>query len=92
MMYEGLTFETQCPTITNMAYIPMTVATLRHELADLPDDLPIIMSSDEEGNSFNKLYDVVLSKFDPSDDEPVHPDDLDVYNIEDLTDVVVLCP
>lgn len=33
----------------------MTVAQLREALADLPDDMPVVMSKDAEGNGFSPL-------------------------------------
>lgn len=35
----------------------MTVTELRAVLADLPDDMPVVMASDAEGNSFSPLED-----------------------------------
>lgn len=77
-----------------MTYTPMTVGSLRATLAELRDDLPIILSSDEEGNSFGFLYDVEVSKYYEIDREiqTVHPDDVDGYDPEDLADAVVLWP
>lgn len=71
-----------------------TVGTLRAALADLPADFPIILSSDGEGNDFHFLWDVEPSKWSGGDGDPhpVHPDDVDDYDPDDLTDVVVLWP
>jgi hypothetical protein len=33
----------------------MTVAQLRAQLADLPDDMPVVMAADAEGNSHSPL-------------------------------------
>lgn len=70
----------------------MSVGALRAALEQLPDHLPVIMSSDEEGNSFHSIYAVEQSKLDSFEGEPVHPDDVDDYDPEDLTDAVVLWP
>jgi hypothetical protein len=35
----------------------VTVRTLRGLLADLPDDLLVVTSADDEGNAFRTLYD-----------------------------------
>ncbi len=39
----------------------MNVGELKKQLADMPDDWPVIMSRDSEGNNFNTLYEVVKS-------------------------------
>lgn len=39
----------------------MNVKELKEALANYPDDMPVILSSDEEGNGFNQLYDVAES-------------------------------
>lgn len=77
-----------------MTDTPHTVGSLKAVLADLPDGLPVILSSDEEGNGFNPLYEAVTSKYIEEDGEghPVHPDDVDDYDSEELTDAVVLWP
>lgn len=75
-----------------MTSAPFTVGTLRAALEQFPDDLPVILAEDEEGNDFNELYDVEVSKYIASDVSPVHPDDVDSYDPEDLTDAVVLWP
>lgn len=73
---------------------PKTVGSLRAALADLPDDLPIILATDEEGNGFEHLYYIETSKYVKYDREinTVHSDDLDDYDPEDLVDAVVLWP
>lgn len=77
-----------------MEQTPMTVGNLRAALSGLPDDLPIIMSSDEEGNSLNHLWEAVVSKCTVGrlNIEAVYPDDVRDYDPEDLTDAVVLWP
>lgn len=77
-----------------MNYEPETVGSLRSALADLPDNLPIYVSKDEEGNGFKNLYEVVVCKYrdDGDDGHPVHPDDVEEYDAEDLIDAVVLWP
>ena len=69
---------------------PKTVGTLRAALADLPDDLPIYLSRDEEGNGYNRLYYVETCKY--ADGYSVHPDDVEDYTPEDLIDAVILWP
>ena len=39
----------------------MNVKELKETLANYPDDMLVVMSSDEEGNGFNELYDVAES-------------------------------
>lgn len=77
-----------------MSTNPYTVNDLRSFLADLDGDLPVILSSDEEGNSFNYLYDAETSKYVEynGDGHPLHPDDVKDYDPEELYDVVVLWP
>lgn len=36
----------------------MTVSELIAELKDFPPDAPVVMASDEEGNSYHQLYEV----------------------------------
>jgi len=38
-----------------------TIGTLKHEIKDLPDDMEIFMSSDEEGNSFSRGVDLLVT-------------------------------
>lgn len=42
----------------------MTVRKLKEIIKDLPDDLHVVVSSDEEGNSFSPVYDYGFSHFD----------------------------
>jgi hypothetical protein len=45
-----------------------TVGDLKKELKDLPDDWPVYLSSDAEGNDYNVLMQVTLAgKFNPKD-------------------------
>lgn len=37
--------------------MPMTVAGLRAALADLPDDMPVVLAKDAEGNGYSPLSD-----------------------------------
>lgn len=77
-----------------MSYSSMTVGSLRAVLSKFPDDMHVLVASDEEGNSFEHLYDVEVSKYYEIDREiqTVHPDDFDEYDPDDLTDAVVLWP
>jgi hypothetical protein len=43
--------------------MPYTVADLRRALAQYPDDTPVILSSDEEGNSFSPLADATRGMY-----------------------------
>ena len=36
----------------------MTIEKLRERLLGFPDNMEIVVSSDEEGNDFNPLYDI----------------------------------
>lgn len=42
-------------------YMTMSVKELRKALGRYPDDMQVVLSSDEEGNGFNELYDVAES-------------------------------
>lgn len=77
-----------------MTETSLTVGALRDAVRGLADDLPVILSGDEEGNSFDHLWVVEVSKCCVEDDDirPLHPDDVDNYNLEDLIDAVVLWP
>lgn len=74
----------------------ITVKDLKAALQDLPDDMQIVLSSYDEGNSFAKLAEVEVGKYIPDDDyyaSVVHPDDVHLYDADyDLEDVVVLWP
>ena len=37
-------------------FVPFTVGDLKHALEQLPDDLPLIYSSDDEGNSYQFVH------------------------------------
>jgi hypothetical protein len=71
----------------------MNVRELIEELSNLDGDLEIIVSSDEEGNSFNNLYSVETATCYRGADgiELVHPDDRDNYDYDEdaLEDVLV---
>lgn len=41
----------------------MNVKELREALSNYPDDMLVVLSSDEEGNGFNQLYDVAESMY-----------------------------
>lgn len=71
----------------------MTVRDLREAIAGLSDDLPVYLSSDPEGNSYDTLWDAELSKFYLGDEpHPIHPDDMDDYDPDDLVYVLCLWP
>jgi len=65
----------------------MTVKELIAELKKLPNDLEVLLSSDEEGNGFGQLCDVDLSGKN-GDGDPCHPDDVD----DTMGQCVVLWP
>lgn len=41
----------------------MNVKELKEVLSNYPDDMLVVLSSDEEGNGFNQLYDVAESMY-----------------------------
>ncbi len=45
----------------------MTMGRLREALATLPDDLPVVMSKDPEGNGFRPLSDVDVARWHSGD-------------------------
>lgn len=53
----------------------MTVANLRAALANLPDDLPVVLSQDPEGNGFDTLFQVEPARWWPDDQELVDVDE-----------------
>lgn len=57
----------------------MNVKELREEMANLPDDMLVLLSSDQEGNSKHKLYSADISAYekDGYEFETIHPDDTD---------------
>jgi hypothetical protein len=74
----------------------MNVGELRAALADLPEDMEIYLSSDEEGNSHHRLAEVDSESFiyDAGwEVEAVNPVDVpEFYDPEDLTRGVILWP
>lgn len=54
---------------------PMTVAQLRTALAELPDELPIILSRNSEGNAFKPLWEVARSRWFADDEELISDED-----------------
>lgn len=46
----------------------MTVAELRSELAKYPDDMPVVLSQDSEGNEHRPLADVSSELYEPDTD------------------------
>jgi hypothetical protein len=72
----------------------MQVEELVAKLEDIPEGTEVYLSIDEEGNRFHKLYGVGYSKFysDKYDSHPIHPDDEDSYDDNDITMAIVLWP
>lgn len=77
----------------------MTVADLIVKLHELDPNLTVMMAADEEGNNYDSLGDVEVSKWvGPMGygGNPVHPDDVaEDHGVDDLTDLpqaVVLWP
>lgn len=63
----------------------MTVKELREKLTNLPDDMEVVMSKDEEGNDFKYLYEteVAHTTIDGRGIEVMHPDDYEDLDEED---------
>ncbi len=55
----------------------MTAGQLRKVLADYPDDTPLVVVKDAEGNGFNPLAAAGWGWWRPDWQEPVSPDDDD---------------
>lgn len=81
----------------------MNVKQLKERLEHFPEDLEIIVATDEEGNYFNTLEEIVVSytRSEGWDIRPVHRDDItddpdnedfDGYFIGDLVQRVVIWP
>lgn len=73
----------------------MTVAQLRETLAGLPDDMPVVMAKDEEGNGYSPLDEVDPHRHYYAEStwsgEIRHPDDIEDDDQPDHI-VVVLWP
>jgi len=73
----------------------MTVAQLREALKDLPDDMPIVMSKDAEGNNYSPLAQVDPNRqYEPYNTwsgEIKHPDDEHDQTEEGDTFALVVC-
>lgn len=74
----------------------MRVSELISRLQLLNQDARVLISSDEEGNRINILFDVEPQKFAYADDgsevDLVHPDDEGEYEDDELLEAVVLWP
>ncbi|MBO0676892.1 hypothetical protein JRC04_05405 [Mycolicibacterium sp. S2-37] len=71
----------------------MNVKDLRIILEDQPDDRPIVMSKDGEGNGFSPLYDASPEMYlaeSTWSGELIHPDDAEDY--PDAVDALTLWP
>lgn len=76
---------------------PITAGQLRTWLNNVPDDTPIVMSSDAEGNNFSPLAEVSPEHYVAESTWSgflVHPDDDDPngYGIDDAEQVIVVWP
>lgn len=74
----------------------MNVRELRQQLEGLPDDFPVLFSTDTEGNSFNEVAEVEVSYYriegerrHGPDYQVLHPDDVDE---DDEDQALVLWP
>ena len=71
----------------------LTVKDLRDVLDNIPDDRPVYLSIDEEGNAFHCLYSVEECLFDTKDMEAIHPDDEEEWRTDPhVVNAVVLWP
>lgn len=69
----------------------MNVKELIAELKNYDPEMEIIVSSDEEGNSFSSLYTIgaAICYQDGNEISLVHPDDIDDYDEDELDTVLV---
>jgi len=69
----------------------MTVKKLQELLGKLPQNLEVLVASDDEGNSFRTIPDnwVSVEKFDENLDI-IHEDDYSEYSLDELSDFVVV--
>jgi len=67
----------------------MTVQELIEELQKLPQELEVVIASDDEGNSFRRITAgwITVEKFD-MDLDIIHEDDYDEFDDGDLKDYV----
>lgn len=75
----------------------LTVGQLKEQLDKYPTDMKVYLPSDEEGNSYNVLYELTESWFMEGDNAydrtAVHPNDVGTeYEEEHLIKVVLLWP
>lgn len=71
----------------------MKVKELKEALKEIDDNLEVLIASDEEGNSFNLLFEVSPNsrgQIESGQWETFHPDDWDDF--PELQPVVVLWP
>lgn len=67
----------------------MTVKELIEKLKAFPDDMVVLVASDDEGNNFRKVPDgyVTLEKFN-EDLDIITEEDYDNYDLSDLSDLI----
>jgi hypothetical protein len=72
-------FPTHQPSVETREAVEhyMTVGKLREVLAGYPDDTPLVVQSDSEGNNFHPLYSAGWGWWHPEWREPVSTDDED---------------
>lgn len=64
----------------------MTIKELKEAIKNLPDDLEVILSKDQEGNDFKYLISLDVANIRSLDDEElevVHPDDYNELDKEE---------
>lgn len=76
----------------------MNAGQLRTALSLFPEDTEILIARDEEGNGFNKLYNVRREFIEKNADKHgsvegvIHPDDLPDYDEDDIEPRIVIWP
>lgn len=80
-----------------MTSVAMTVRDLKNRLEGLPDDTPVFLSTDEEGNAINDLRVVEVSNVviyqsgKRREIDAIHPDDEEEYK-DSMTPGLILWP
>ena len=71
----------------------MTVKDLREVINNIPDERPVYIAIDGEGNGYKRLYSAEECLFNIEDSEAIRPDDEEKWRTDDrVVNAVVLRP
>jgi hypothetical protein len=73
----------------------MNVKQLKEAIAELPDDMLVLVSRDEDGNGFKELIAAQVSDVAPyygKEFDVIHPDDVPDHDPAELKKMLVLWP